>query len=363
MRSSLAVGVLGLVVFAGIPLVACGESADPTSDGSADSGDVPSSGEAGADAARSEDASSPADAEGRDGDAPAPVRVGWEVSATNVGLAGIGLACDALPRYAGPEKPARGAVISGQRVESALDLSSGDIVIERSCVRPNSVGRGLPVLSTTDFNRCNDNDCPVAPALVTIRDSEIDGTKLSTESAAWATGFLGVATIQRTYIHHFGSGIGLMNTGDELSAEIVNNYVTDLVGFGDPATTGNHSDGFTIRDFDVSKKPGRALLVKGNRFDCDSINATGALFIQTYAGDIANARIEDNLLEGDGYQLALEAQRGNTYANLTAINNRFSGTSFGATYRTGGPGWTSWKDNHIHDPGAPDHKGKLVDQP
>lgn len=326
---------------------ALGDGGAPPSETTRDGGGVPVLGE---------------DAGVSEAGAP-PARRGWEISATNIGLAGLGLTCEGLPLYDGPEKPAKGSVISGKRVESGLDLSAGNIVVERSCVRPKSVGRGLPVLTTTDFNSCDDSGCAVAPALVTIRDSEVDGSLLSTELAAYATGFLGIATIERTYIHHFGSGIGLMNTGLRISAEITNNYVTDLVGFGDPATTGNHSDGFTIRDFDTSKDPARRLVVNGNRFDCDSKNSTGAFFIQTYAGNIENVRLEHNLLEGLGYQLALEEKDGNTYANMSAVDNRFSGTGFGATYRTGGPGWTTWTDNHLDDPSSADHKGKAVSAP
>jgi hypothetical protein len=110
-------------------------------------------------------------------------------------------------------------------------------------------------------------------------------------------------------------------------------------------------------------KPQRQAIVRGNRFDCDSTSATGAFFVQTYADDIFNVRIENNLLEGDGYQLGLEENSGNTYGNLHATNNRFSGTGYGATYRTGGPGWSTWEENYLAAADAADYKGDVVSEP
>lgn len=72
--------------------------------------------------------------------------------------------------------------------------------------------------------------------------------------------------------------------------------MTDWRAWGDPATTGNHSDGFTVRDFPAG--PGRLLIVRNNRIDCDSGNDTGAFFVQTYGGNIDNVAASGNLLEG-----------------------------------------------------------------
>ncbi len=350
-----------------LALVACGCSGEASSSGArADSGGAGSGSTADGSAGDAEPPAAEASAEAGDagGDVEAPpVRLGWELTRDNTGLAGVGLSCSALPLYAGPHRPARGAVLREVRVEAPLDLSAGDILLDRCCVRPTTVGRGMPAITTTDFDACRGDECPSPPGPVTVRDSDIDGSALSLELGALSTGLVGIATIERTLIHHFGSGVALMNTGRQLEARIEQSYVTQLLAFGDPATTGNHSDGFTVRDFDVSARPTRRLVVRGNRFDCDSANATGALFLQTYAGDIANVSLEDNLLEGGGYQLGLEASHGHGYAGLAATNNRFSGTGYGASYRTGGPGWSTWRDNALHDPSAPDHRGQPVPQP
>ena len=132
-----------------------------------------------------------------------------------------------------------------------------------------------------------------------------------------------------------------------------------MIGYGNPATDGNHSDAFTIRDFAGTN---RQAIIRNNRFDCDSVNATGALFLQPYAGKINNVIIDGNLLEGNGYQLALE-QHNNGYTNVKATNNRFSGTGYGATYRTGGEGWTQWTANHLYTATATNGIGKTVTQP
>ena len=213
-------------------------------------------------------------------------------------------------------------------------------------------------MTTTD----NNDDYLPGDDLVIIRDSEITGTLLSQESAAYSTGFIGIATLQRNYVHHFGSGLALFHAGTRLNSLIENNYVTDMLGYGDPATTGNHSDAFTIRDFTDEAKSDRTATIRNNRFDCDSPNATGAFFIQAYAGRIDNVTIEGNLLEGNGYQLALEAKNSG-YSNVSAINNRFSGTGFGPVYAIGGSGFARWENNYRYSPSGADARGSVISAP
>lgn len=289
-------------------------------------------------------------------DSPPPPEVpGWQLDESNTGLAVAQLQCEDLPVYEGPQRPAAGAVISQQRIDRPMILSAGDITIENSCIQPLEAGRGLPILTTT-----NPDTGDIATAPVTIRNSELDGSRLPKELAASTTAFLGVANLYRNNIHGFGSGIGFMNTGRSLSAIVEGNYVHDLRAWGDPATTGNHSDAFTVRDF--APAPNRSLVTRGNRFDCDSGNDTGAYFIQTYAGDISNLTVEKNLLEGGGYQLVLGGGFGNTYSNVRAIDNRMSGTGFGPGYvQEGTPGWSEQRENFLNDPQAAQNRGDPVD--
>ena len=299
---------------------------------------------------------------GTDGD-PLPALRGWELTETNTGLAALGLSCDDLEVYTGPSKPDAGTVISERRIESSLDLSNGDIVIERSCIRPTSVGQGLAVVTTTDFNQCGNDGCVVTSSMVTIRDSDIDGSLTSQENIAYSCAFQGVGTLERNHVHDTGSGICFFGTGNTLDAIADGNYVHDLRAFGDAGTTGSHNESFTIRDFDPSDNPARRLVVRNNRLDCDSGNDSGAMFIQAYAGYIDQVRLEGNLLEGNGYQLVLEANGSGYGMNLAAVDNRFSGTGYGAGYVDDGGqgyGWTTWEDNYVDDPSRPDHRGDPI---
>jgi len=290
---------------------------------------------------------------------PSTTLMGWQVTPQNVGLAPLGMTCDSLPVYTGPDKPANGAVISGQLVAKSLDLSAGGITIEKSCVRPTSVGRGMPTLTTTDYNG---NLLPGAD-LVTIRDSEIDGSRLTAELSAWTAGFVGIANLQRNYIHHIGTGVNLMNTGTSLDALVENNYITDMTAWGDPATNGNHSDGFTIRDFTDAQRADRQVTVRNNRIDCSNGDScTGAFFIQAYSGRIDNLTLTGNLLEGVGYTLGLEWKNAG-YSNVAATNNRFVSTGWGPVYYDGGPGFSQWTDNYRYDSAATDGKGAVVGKP
>ena len=154
-----------------------------------------------------------------------------------------------------------------------------------------------------------------------------------------------------------------MNTGDSLDSVVEGNFVTGLLAFGDPATTGNHSDAFTVRDFTTASAPERTLVVRRNRFDCSSGSDTGALFVQTYAGDIGRLVVTGNLLEGFGYQLGLNSDFGHTYRDVRAIDNRFGGRGYGPAYVQGGAGWDVWRANYLNSPARPGNRGEIVAEP
>jgi len=292
---------------------------------------------------------------------PAPAgSPGWKLTQANTGLAAHGLNCDALPAYTGPGAPGAGTVISGKRIEQALTLFAGNITIEKSCIRPAKLNEAAPLVTTN--GPCGSNSCQVTGAPVTIRDSNIDGSKLSASTIAKSCAFLGVGTLQRNYITGMGSGICFYNTGSSLNALAEGNYVHALRTAGDA-----HNDGATVRDFPLDKNAGRTLTFRNNRIDCSTGQDTGALFIQTYGGDIDNVTVEGNLLEGGGYQLGLESSHGNQYGrNMRSINNRFTGSGWGAAYVTAngvGYKWAVWQDNFLLDANAPDAKGKAAGTP
>lgn len=292
---------------------------------------------------------------------PAPAgSPGWKLTQANTGLAAHGLNCDALPAYTGPGAPGAGTVISGKRIEQALTLFAGNITIEKSCIRPAKLNEAAPLVTTN--GPCGSNSCQVTGAPVTIRDSNIDGSKLSASTIAKSCAFLGVGTLQRNYITGMGSGICFYNTGSSLNALAEGNYVHALRTAGDA-----HNDGATVRDFPLDKNAGRTLTFRNNRIDCSTGQDTGALFIQTYGDDIDNVTVEGNLLEGGGYQLGLESSHGNQYGrNMRSINNRFTGSGWGAAYVTAngvGYKWAVWQDNFLLDANAPDAKGKAAGTP
>jgi len=52
-----------------------------------------------------------------------------------------------------------------------------------------------------------------------------------------------------------------------------------------------------------------------------------------------------------------------SYSNLRSVDNRFSGTGFGATYVQRGSGWAEWSNNYIYESSAADGKGAAVSKP
>jgi hypothetical protein len=296
--------------------------------------------------------------------APPTLLRGWQLTATNVGLAPHGLACATLRPYDGPAKPLRGARISDVSITVPLDLSAGDIVIERSCIQPTRTGDRLWYLITNVV--CPDS-CVTLPESggVVIRDSEISGAALPAPAIARSCAFDGVATLQRNYIHSMGSGICFRATGDIHSALAEHNYVRGLRHHEEPDAA--HHSATTVRDFVAA--PGRSVRFINNRLDATiGTHVTAALFIQpTYrCCPIVGLRAEGNLLEGESYNLVLEESAGG-YSDVHAIGNRFAPSergAYGPTSRTGGPGWTTWQDNRLHNSterhGA---EGKLIPAP
>ncbi|WP_426246581.1 hypothetical protein [Nocardioides sp. LHG3406-4] len=276
---------------------------------------------------------------------------GWQLDATNVGLAPYGLSCASLPAYTGPAKPARGAVLAGVRITVPLDLSNGDITVERSCMRPTSTGYHNNFLVTTTICAADCNATPVGN--VVIRDSEIDGSALSAATVAKSCAFLGVGTLQRNYMHGMGSGICFFETGTVHNALAAQNYVTGLRSSGD-----SHNEAATVRDFRKNAADTRTVQFVDNRLDASGGNTTGGLFIQPTWVPIYNLTLRGNYFEGEGYNLYAET-KGGTYGNIRAVDNRFRPTGWGAV-STAGPGWAEWRDNYRFDAARTGGKGAVL---
>ena len=191
---------------------------------------------------------------------------GWQLNATNVGLAPLGLSCAALPVYTGSLKPAAGARISGVRITGNLDLSNGDIQIDRSCIKPNTGNRRA--LVSNDI--CGSTCIVTSPKTVTIRDSEFEASHLPVADIATACAFRGVGTLIRNYMHGMDSGICFFGTGFTHDAIAEQNYVTGL-----RTNPGAHREAATIRDFRITQRPDRQAKFLNNRLDCSGQDVTG----------------------------------------------------------------------------------------
>jgi hypothetical protein len=71
---------------------------------------------------------------------------GWELNENNTGLAGAGITKETLPHYSGSAKPAAGTRIIEMRIETTLDLSAGNITLERCWIYPTSILRGNQIV-------------------------------------------------------------------------------------------------------------------------------------------------------------------------------------------------------------------------
>lgn len=285
------------------------------------------------------------------------VRKGWELTAQNIGLAAQGLVCDQLEPYTGPQRPARGTTIYRKKITVPLNLYNGDITIDQSCVKPTNVGEHNDYLVTT-------TDCSAACKAstvgnVVIKDSEINGSALPTDaSLGGSDGFIGVAKLYRNYLHSMGSGIAFFETGTVHDAYAENNYVRGLRHTGEA-----HHDGATIRDFRKNAANTRTVKFIGNRLDSTPTTTnewqTGALFIQPTWVDIYNGTVQDNYLEGGGYNLRL-MNAGGIYGNMKSINNRFRPTEYGPSATDSGFGWGTWTNNFRYCANCTDFRGTAV---
>jgi len=281
---------------------------------------------------------------------------GWRIDESKVGLAPYGLSCERLAPYRGPARPPAGSRIHRKLVTVPLDLSAGDIVVSKSCIRPTTTGYHNDFIVTT--TACSSTCSAPARGGVVIRDSEISGLAMGPEDIATSCAFLGVADLSRNYLHGTGSGICYFETGEKHSAVAEQNYVTGLRSFGD-----SHNEAATVRDFEDDLDPGRSLVLRNNRLDCSSGNVTAGLFIQPTWESIFHVDVIGNYLEGEGYNLYLDHTipgESGTSGDLRAIDNRFRSTGWGESEVADGAGWDVWRDNHVFSPGRTGGKGRAV---
>jgi hypothetical protein len=291
---------------------------------------------------------------------------GWQLSASNTGLAGVGIDKHSLPLYEPPAAEVQygtwyvpaGTVMTDKRIEvGAVILSAGKITFERCWFHPRDIGRGMPLIH---------NEQKVPPLPNVIRDSDIDGTAiaLNADGTNPACGSVALSSgnlrVERCNIQGFGSGVAL---GGSNPVAMEGTYIHDLVqGEWSLGSGQSHQDGLTLRDF-----TGTAAVIRNNHIltNPPSGSATGPLFLQATWSDsfLDNIQIEGNLLAGYGYSLVLERRNGGYGTHLRVSNNRFHSYNGWTTYVEHGPGWAGWRDNYQNDPTQPDNKGAFVADP
>jgi hypothetical protein len=193
---------------------------------------------------------------------------------------------------------------------------------------------------------------------VTIMDSDIDGSLVNDTMIYADAAVRGVANLYRNNIFGSGTGIAVFGSSAMPNVVIEGNYVHDLRAgmYGNPAQQ-SHNESATIRSFN-----GNSLVFRNNRLISKSGSDSGALFIQAWAGPIKNVSVEGNYLDSFGWDLPLEANA-NGYSNMSANNNRFGKSGYGAGYVTGGSGWAQWTNNYWYDATKTDAIGAAVSKP
>ena len=290
---------------------------------------------------------------------------GWELNENNTGLAGVGIDKNTLPDCNIPDKPAAGSTFSNCKIKKWVDLSNGNITIERCFIQPSMDNYTIPGSSYTNHGVAILHMDLDSPNPVIIRDCDIDGSLIPVE--AGNNSIIAGGTIVRNHIYNTMNCISLV-VKTPFNTLVENNYTHNQRAYGDPAT-GSHNAAFQIRVFG-----GAQAIIRNNRFETVipgySANVSSALAMQPSSGVIDNVLITGNLLVANGGYLLFLQDYTNIYGtNIRAINNRFTVDKgcYGSnvvilchdssclTYN-----WAEWRDNYMDDPTQPDHKGAEV---
>lgn len=282
---------------------------------------------------------------------------GWGYTTTDAnsrtGIERWGFTESDLTPYTGSSTIAADTTLDMMSFSTNVDLRAGGITISRSLFKPTTVGAAQLISFS---NRDNTTAPPTKNSLI---DCTLDGTLLSDEDASLVTATEGLGDVIGCNIHHFGSGIAVLWTsGVNISCTIESNRVYDMVSFGDPATTGNHCDGFTIRDFEAFG--GRTATIQNNWVDCNTQNASGACFIQAFGGDIADASFARNLWSTGNWCVTLD-EKGSTidFATVSFDDDRMDVQGYGPLdSQLGSPTMTNCFVYNISNP--PTYAGTAV---
>lgn len=245
---------------------------------------------------------------------------GWLLNASNTGIARHGLTISDMTPYTGPSQLPSG-IYDKMLFTFMVDTTNPNVTVTRSVFRPASEWIGGRIISQSSGQVNNDGPSTKSR----IIDCDITGEALSSTGQAWLTGVMGCGDVIGCNIHNLGSGVATIWTyGSTFDVLIQSNYIHDLISTGNPATTGNHCDAYTVREFPQQTVP-RKLEVLRNRIECITANASGAVFIQPIYGNIDNMTVEGNLLASNNWVMSIEVSHSSHTATAPAnINNRWS---------------------------------------
>ena len=267
---------------------------------------------------------------------------GWQINATNIGLAGVGVGKNSLPDYTGPILA--GATISLKKLTNP-DVSAGHIILDRCWI----VNTGYGGLGAS-------NNGPV-----TLHDCDM-------ESQQYQAGVVDQYKTQPMTVlrcNLTGGGCSKMNGPGTIRQSFLHDYIS-----GDGAGGPNHVDGFTRRD-----GTGQVDIIDCFIDSYTNPNHTSAtVFLQS------NAYFDNILFQGNlfsngangGGNVVLEAKDGNDYGTHLIMNgNRFTYSSKGYGYvlnyntnpYTHGTGWGQWTNNYVYDPSQSDSLGAIIPEP
>ncbi|MGB8651649.1 MAG: hypothetical protein WCD35_13430, partial [Mycobacteriales bacterium] len=256
-----------------------------------------------------------------------PVTYGWQLNATNTGLAGAGIDRTTLPTFTGTITP--GMTLSKVKITSSLDLSSiPNVTLDRVWLAPTAQGVGRQTAL-------------VLGAGTVIKDSDIDGTNMITaeRDGIWGDSSQGGYTIARVNITQMSVGAWIDGNGTGVGT-MTDTYIHDMNSNG-----GQHVDGFTRRSGTAP------LTITRSRIDPEGQYVTGAFFLQnTWGGRIAGITVKDTSLEGMGYTMVLQNyNNAGTSASFDNVRSRPTGWGPITDNGLGGVVYTSWSNVYLYD--------------
>lgn len=303
--------------------------------------------------------------------------MGWDLTPSMVGLEGAGVDRSELTEYTGPY-PIPNGVNLDRRIFRGPVVLSGNNVISRSLWEPLGSTNGVSLCYTLDRDGSLAGVPEVPVDQTSVVDCEFSGAalQLTGDSLAHAQGFMaaywGAGIIERSWIHHMGAGIGIVNGGQLVDLVVRHNVITDIIMYGDyflpngqPSGTANHTSCFSIRGMDRSVRPDRLALVENNRFELLTGNASGPFTCYGQNGRTTGVVARHNLIIGNNYSFNITpgplAPPDGIIEDLVIYNNRLlPGPDHAPGYHQGLGDNPIFHENYRWDPNAVDDRGEAI---